>query len=192
VLARTVALVLAGAGIAAAQEGPPVGDQELGARLGLALNLAGIAPGGVRLDGVWLYRLSDRVWFDGRADFTLGGGGSSCTFPATGPSRCDHTVTDGFAALALAGARWFPPASGSVTPWVGGGLGAGLADLTGDDLRGFQLALWASAGARLPVAEGVALAGEGMLSTAATAFGKGIGWQGSVGLAVLLGVDFRM
>src|SRR5262249_62341357 len=74
---------------AAADEGPPVGNQELGARVGVELNMAGVAPGGLRLDGVWLYRLTDRVWFDGRADFTIGGGGSNCSM-----GSCSHAVAD--------------------------------------------------------------------------------------------------
>ncbi len=169
-----------------------VGYQELGARIGVTLDMAGIAPGGLHVAGLWLYRLSDRVWFDGRAAFAIGGGGSDCRFPSTGAAACDHALTDGFSAVLLAGARYFPPAAGQVTPWVGGGVGAGIADFPGDGLPGFALPFWGGAGARVPVADGVAVAGEALLTLGATAYGKGIGWQGSLGLTLAFGVDFRM
>src|SRR5262249_27803705 len=128
----------------------------------------------------------------GRAAFTIGGGGSDCTFPATGPSHCGHALTDGFSAVALAGARFFPEGSGQITPWVGGGVGAGLAGLTRGSVAGFAVPLWAAAGARVPVADGVALAGELLLDLAATAYGKGIGLEGSLGMTIVFGVDFRI
>src|SRR5262249_60273848 len=120
------------------------------------------------------------------------GGGSGCPFPATGPSHCEPSLTDGFSAELLAGVRWFPEVTGQVTPWVGSGVGAGLADLTGDSLTGFTLPLWGGAGARVPVADGVALAGELLLDLAATAYGKGIGLEASLGMTILFGVDFRI
>jgi hypothetical protein len=188
----TVLLVAATAARADEADAPPVGDQELGARIGVSLDLAGVGPGGLSVAGLWLYRLADRVWFDGRAAFAIGGGGPDCVVPATGAARCDHALTDGFAALALAGARWFPPGSGSVTPWLGGGLGAGLADFPGDGVPGFALPLWGGAGARVPVADGIALAGDAILDVAAVFYGKGVGWKGRIGLTLAVGVDFRI
>ena len=191
---RSVFLLALAAAAAHADEGPGpnVGDQELGARIGIDLNLAGVGPGGLHFGGLWLYRLADRVWFDGRASFAIGGGGSNCTFPATGAPSCAHALTDGFSALALAGVRWFPPVSGQVTPWIGGGVGAGLADFPGDGLPGFALPLWGGAGARVPVADGVSLAGEALFEVAGTVYGEGVGWRARLGMTIAFGVDFRI
>jgi hypothetical protein len=187
-----LALVTAAAARADEPEGPPVGDQELGARVGMSLDLAGVGPGGVHVAGVWLYRLADRVWFDGRAAFAIGGGGPDCVVPASGAARCDHALTDGFAAMALAGARWFPPASGSIVPWLGGGVGAGLADFPGDGVSGLALPVWGGGGARLPVADGVALAADALVDVAAVFYAKGVGPKARIGLTLAVGVDFRI
>jgi hypothetical protein len=176
----------------AADEPPLVADQELGARVGVGLDLGGVGPGGFAFAGSWLYRLTETLWFDGRAAFLLGGGGAICTFPASGPGRCDGAVASGFAVELLAGVRGWLPVDGTIRPWLGGGIGAGLVGFSGDDLAGAGVPFWAAAGARARVADAVAVGAEVDVTVAVDHYGRGIGWQGAARLSVLAGVDFAL
>jgi hypothetical protein len=171
---------------------PRVADQELGARVGLGLNLAGVGPGGLYLAGTWLYRLTSGIWFDGRAGFTIGGGGSNCSFPATGASHCDSAVVSGFGAELLAGVRWFLPSSGPLQPWIGGGIGGLYANFSGDNLGGVGLPFWAAGGVRARVSANIALGGEALLSAGPIRYEAPIRGQGFANLHVIFGIDFAL
>lgn len=171
-------------------------DQELGVRVGANLNVAGVGPGGFYVAGSWLYRLTDVLWFDGRAGFTLGGDGAGCSFPVTRAPGCDTQVTSGFGVELLAGLRWFVPTQGqgqgSFAPWIGGGVGGLIADFSGDDLTGAGIPLWVAGGVRVRVSNSVAVGGEADLGFGPVHYGKSIGWEGYLDLKVLFGVEFAL
>lgn len=160
--------------------------------MGVGLNLVGVGPGGFYFGGDWLYRLSSRVWFDGRVAFLIGGGKTDCTTRATGASECSSTMTNGFGTDLLVGLRWFPTDEAGVIPWFGTGIGFGLVDFTGDRLAGLRLPFWAGVGARKTIADGVAIGGEAVATFGPTYLGRDLGWRGDFGLILSFGVDFRL
>lgn len=190
--ASAMFLVFLAAPASADETVPRVADQELGARAGMSLNLGGVGPGGLYLAGTWLYRLTDVLWFDGRAGFSIGGGGSNCVISATGPSHCDSAAVSGFGAELLAGVRWFVPSAGPLQPWIGGGIGGLYANFSGDHLGGVGLPFWAAAGVRARVADNIALGGEALLEAGPIRYESPIRGQGFANLHIIFGIDFAL
>ncbi len=188
-------LFLSVAATAAADEPPRVADQELGARVGMSLNLGGVGPGGFYVAGSWLYRLTDALWFDGRAGFSIGGGGANCVIAPAGsnaPSHCDSAAVSGFGAELLAGVRWFVPTSGLLQPWLGGGIGGLYANFSGDNLGGVGLAFWAAGGVRARVSDTIALGGEAFFEAGPIRYESPIRDQNFANLHIIFGIDFAL
>jgi len=189
------ALVLCLAAAAAhADPQPLIADQELGARLGLDLRLAGVAPGGARIGGAWLLRMNEIIWFDGEASFTYGGGGPRCFLDRDRDRVCSPGVVSGAGFRLLAGARWFAPPRlpSRFVPYLRGGLGAEVLSYAADDVSGLALGGWAGAGGRYRVADTVAVGGDAMIWAGPTVGAQGIGGAGVLGLAVQIGVDLAL
>ena len=199
------AAVLAALGLAAAEAageaepapgaedtgGPLVGDQELGARVGVALG-GRTTPGGLRLSGHHLYRLADRDWFDAGVAFTFGSGREACFRDRRDEVVCQHGFASGFAAEMLAGVSRFFKAEDPFSPFVRGGLGARLIAFPGDDLRGVAVPVWAGAGVRARVHPGIAVTGGAELRVGPAWMTRDIGLEPHASFAITAGVDFSL
>jgi hypothetical protein len=191
-----VALVLL-AGTAHAQDEPepPVAKQELGARLGAQVGLTELAPGGLRLAGVYLYRVDEDYWFDGEAGFVFGGDGDGCHYTRDEELSlsCDHAGLDGFSMGLAAGVRRFWPVTPSgFHPYVRGQAGVSYVDFSADGVAGLGISALAGAGTRYRVAPRVALVGEGLLGLGPGLYDEGLGGRFNLGLIVQLGVEFAL
>jgi len=175
-IAAAVALAAA-PGLAQAEAGADDGvhDQELGARLGLAIG-SRVTAGGLRVGGHYLYRLSDADWFDGAALFTFGGGGAACFRDRSDDIVCDHGRLDGFAGEVAVGVRriFFDDPSG-IRPFARAGIGLRVVHFGDDDVTGLAVPIIAGAGARLRVDERVAVGAEAQLELGAGLFSRGLG-----------------
>jgi hypothetical protein len=189
-LALGVAVLVAAPAAARADDEPQVA---LAAEVGAAGG-GGTTPGGLRLGGRYLYRLSDNDWFDGGLGFTFGGPDTACGRTPPDGMECNHGVADGFAGdLALGVRRHFRGQAG-FTPFLRGGVFGRVLRFAADDISGAAVGLEAGAGvaAELPgkhdvaiVAGASAFAGRGWL-------GGGVGGTGQLGMLVSVGAELRL
>jgi hypothetical protein len=191
VIRRALAL-LALALQAPAWAAPPASDQEIGGRLGLALNLGGLGTGGAGLGGVFLYRVAEAVWIDSRAQVTAGGGGKDCYLARDRSVTCDPATVSGAAITLLVGPRVFLAPVRDLTPHLGGGAGVSYAVLAADDLAGIALPLWVSGGARRELRPGLWLGGELLVTGGPAHFTRGQGWGPFVAISAFATLDFGL
>jgi hypothetical protein len=191
------ALAFVGVVLPAAAE-PTDGDgeaitrtQEIGGAAGLAIG-GRTSPGGVELAGTYLYRLSDHDWLQSAASFTFGGGGPGCFRDRDDAVVCNHGVLDGFAAEASASLRRYFATQGSITPFGRLGLGLRLVSYGADDLRGVAFPIFLGGGVRAAVADDIHVTGSGDLRLGLGHFGRGVGGEPQLSLAILAGVEFAL
>lgn len=190
---------IAAMGTASAQPAAPtpepvtedIPDQLLGGSIGLAGG-GRTTPGGLRITGHYLYQLSDKDWFDGIASFTFGGGGSACFRDRQDDLLCDHGPAAGGAVEVIAAVRRMFAPQGRFRPFVRAGVGLALVRFSDDDLTGASLLLHAGGGLRAAVASGVAIVVGADLAAGAGTFGRGIGGEPQLGLAVTAGAELRL
>jgi len=199
--------VLAAAGTASAEEAAPpaeaaeaasdepVGKQEIGLRLGAQLGWTDLTPGGLRVGGVYLYKLDDITWFDGEAATSFGSGESACFYSRAEELTlvCNHGGLDGFSMSVSAGVRLFyvRRASG-FHPYLRGGAGLSYAGFSGDEVSGAVLFGYGGAGGRFRVAPRVAVGGEALLVLGPGLYNSDLGLQLLGGLVVQFGVEFAL
>lgn len=169
----------------------PAGNQELGARLGLAVG-GRVSPGGLLIGGTYLYRLSDKDWFDGGVGFVYGGGDAVCYRDRQNHLQCDEGVLDGFAAEVTAGIRRFLPGRNNFHPFIHGGLAVRFVSYGADNLRGLAIPLWIGAGVRVTVADGVAVVGGADLEPGLAFMNRGLGVEPHGALSISAGVEFKI
>jgi hypothetical protein len=167
-------------------------DQGLGVSLGVAFGGAGITPGGVRVTGTYLYRLSARDWFDGAAAFTIGSGTAECFRDRLGDRVCEHGATDGFA-VDFVGAvrRSFAPQK-SVTPFARVGAALRFVRFSGDQLAGLAVPLIGGGGVTIELAPSARLVGAAQLEIGGGLFSRGLGTAPQLGLSMGIGVELAM
>ena len=173
----------------------PSSDIALGARLGLQLGVGGATPGGLRVGGVYLHRLTDDWWFDGEAAFSFGGGGMECELsPPIGEAPgCDHGLADGTGLQAIAGARWvIPRGADGFQPYARGGVGLGMASFGDDEVNGLALLAQIAGGGRFHVAERLAVGAEAALFLGPAFFSDDLGTLGYGGLVIQGVVEFEL
>ena len=170
---------------------PDLSDQGIGAELGVAAG-GRVPPGGLRVEGHYLYQLSDRDWFDGTAGFTFGGGGAACFRDRSDTFICDHGLTQGDAVELSAGVRHFMTGQGQFWPFLSGGVGLRLVHFSGDAVTGLAIPLHAGGGIRASITNAVAVTVEGHLELGFGAFNHTLGIQPQLGLAITAGVEFRL
>jgi hypothetical protein len=170
---------------------PELTEQMLGADLGIATG-GRVTPGGARLDGHYLYQLSDQDWFDGVASFTFGGGGAACFRDRSNMTVCEHGAVDGRGVEITASVRrWFAP-RGKMRPFARLGVGVGIVRFSDDSLTGLSIPAHAGGGVRAAVSDDVAIVGQADLGAGIGLFGKGLGSQPQIGLAITAGVEFAL
>lgn len=168
-------------------------DQEIGARLGTQLGALGVTPGGLRVGGVFLYRMSERTWFDAEAASSFGAGASQCNVRQDRSLDCEHGLADGFGFQLGAHLRWFLTTRPSgFQPYVRGGLGLDLAHFGGDDVTGVALTARGSFGIRHPVGSGVMVGGEALLSAGPGLYSGGVGVRPYTALLVQFGLEIAL
>lgn len=166
-------------------------DQGLGISLGVAFG-GRVTPGGVRVTGAYLYRLSARDWFDGAAAFTIGSGAAECFRDRAGDRVCDHGATDGFA-VDFVGAvrRSFAPQK-SVTPFVRLGAALRFVRFSGDQIAGLAVPLIGGGGVTIALAPSARLVGAAQLEIGGGLFSRGLGTAPQLGLSMGIGVELAM
>jgi opacity protein-like surface antigen len=168
-----------------------LGDQAIAAQLGIAAG-GRVTPGGLRIAGHYLYQLSDRDWFDGTASFTFGSGGAACFRDRTDVVVCNHGLADGTAVEVSASVRRMFAPQGAFRPFARVGIGIGAVRFSGDDVSGFVIPLHGGGGVRVKVAPSIAVVAEGELVLGFGGFGRGLGAEPQLGLAVTAGAEFRL
>jgi hypothetical protein len=174
----------AGAGETSASELlDPAGERELGARLGVAMGRR-FTPGGVRVAGVMLYRLSQTDWFDGSMAFTFGRSRSTCFTDRDGAFACDYGVIDGTAIDLVAGIRHFLPGPERFAPYLRAGVGLRLLNFGGDDVRGIAIPVSAGVGVRARVNDLVAVGGDVGAEAGIAWLDHGLGSESQLGVVL--------
>jgi hypothetical protein len=161
----------------------PAGERELGARLGVAMGRR-FTPGGVRVAGVMLYRLSDADWFDGSMAFTFGRSRSTCFTDRDGAFACDYGVIDGTAIDLVAGIRRFLPGPEGFDPYLRAGVGLRLLNFGGDDVRGLAIPVSAGVGVRARVSDLVAVGGDVGAEAGLAWLNRGLGSESQLGIVM--------
>jgi len=169
----------------------PPATQEIGGALGLAAG-GRVTPGGVHVDGVYLYRLSDQDWFVGGIGFTVGGGAAGCFRDRNNDTICDHGVLQGADGELRAGVRRYLPGRQSFAPHAEAGVTLRLARYGDDHLTGVALPVWIGAGVRATVSPGIEVGGGARLEAGPALFGKHLGLEPQLGLVVTVGCDFAI
>jgi len=160
---------------------------ELGATGG-----GGATPGGLRVGGHYLYRLSQHDWFDGGVAFTFGQPRAGCGRVPPDGMRCEHGIIDGFAGDLSLGIRRDLPGKQGFVPFVRGAVFARVLRFGSDDVTG------AAAGGELGFGVRAAVRGNLSVVGGATGFagmarlGNGIGAAGQLGLTIGAGAELRM
>lgn len=175
----------------AASSEDDLGDQGLGAMIGIATG-GRVTAGGLRLEAHYLYQMSTSDWFDGTASFTYGGGGAGCFRDRMDLVVCDHGLADGGAIEVQAGVRRMLAKQGKYRPFARAAIGVTYVRFGDDDVSGFAVPLHLGAGLRTRVASGVAIVGLAELAVGLGTFGRGLGAEPQLGLAVTAGAEFRL
>ncbi len=167
------------------------GERELGIRLGAAMG-TGLSPGGVHLVGVLLYQMSRRDWFEGNLGFTFGRNQAGCFNDRDGTFTCDHGIADGAGIGLTAGVRRFLRPQQRFAPYVRAGLGVRLAQFRADDVRGVAIPVVAGVGVRAQINAVVAVGADVEATAAVGWYGRGLGADATLGLAVQISAEFRL
>ena len=166
-------------------------DQALGGSIGIAGG-GRVTAGGLRVEGHYLYQLAAQDWFDGTAAFTFGGGGAECFRDRMDYVICDHGFTDGRAVEVVAAVRRYFDAQGQFRPYARLGVGLAIVRFGDDDLTGLAIPLHAGGGVRAAVADGVAVVANAELVAGIARFGRGLGNEPQLGIAVTAGAELRL
>lgn len=166
-------------------------DQGLGATAGVAIG-GRLTPGGLRLAGAYLYRLSESDWFDGAASFTIGSGDAACFRDRTDERVCDHGAVDGFAVDFVAAIRrtWAP--RGQFTPFARLGLGARFLRFADDQVAGLAVPIIGGGGLQVALQPHLRLVASAQVEIGGGLFSRGIGTGSQLGLALGAGVEFAL
>jgi hypothetical protein len=168
-----------------------VGDQGISAVLGLAAG-GRTTPGGLRITGRYLYRLSEDDWFDGAAAFTFGSGRAACFRDRADQVICEHGLADGAGFELSANVRRLFAAQGAFRPFARVGVGIGLVRFVDDDVSGFTIPVHGGGGVRVKVAPAIAIVADLELVLGFGGFGRGVGVEPQLGFAITAGAEFRL
>lgn len=169
----------------------PTSDQAIGAQIGLAGG-GDVTPGGLRIDGHYLYQLSANDWFDGVASFTYGGDRAGCYRDRMSTMVCDHGLTSGNGVEIAATVRRMFATSGAFTPFARVGLGVSIVRYAADDVSGFAIPVHLGGGFRAKVAPSVAIVAQGELTVGVGAYTHDLGAKSLFGMAFTAGAEFDL
>lgn len=175
----------------AATEPDDIGDQGIGGAIGLAAGGRATA-GGLRVTGHYLYQLAERDWFDGIASFTFGGGDAGCFRDRSDAVICQHGLASGGSIEIAAGVRRLFDAQGPFRPFARAAVGISLVRFSSDHITGCAIPLHVGAGLRASVTPSIAVVALADLTLGFGLFGRGLGGEPQLGLAVTAGAEFRL
>ncbi len=166
-------------------------DQGIGISLGVAIG-GRVTPGGVRVTGSYLYRLSESDWFDGAAAFTIGSGAAECFRDRLDQRVCDHGPVDGFG-VDFVGAvrRNFTPKK-SFTPFARVGAAVRFVRFSGDQVAGLAIPLIGGGGITIDLSPAMRLVAAGQLEIGGGLFSRGLGTSPQLGLSASAGIEFAL
>jgi hypothetical protein len=164
----------------------------LGAELGATGGSGGTTPGGMRIGGRYLYRMTDHDWFDGGVAFTFGSPQDACWRTPHDGMSCDHGPVDGFSGDLSLGLRRMLPGQGAFTPFVRGGVFGRVLRFSTDDVTGAAIGVDAGAGVAARVRKGVAVVGTAGGFAGRGWLGSGVGGAGQLGMIVTVGAEVRL
>jgi hypothetical protein len=168
-----------------------IGDQGIGGAIGLAAGGRSTA-GGLRITGHYLYQLAERDWFDGIASFTFGGGAAGCFRDRSDALICHHGLATGGSLEIAGGVRRYFAARGQFRPFARAAVGISLVRFSADDLTGIAIPLHVGAGLRARVSPAIAVVALADATLGLGLFGRGLGGEPQLGLAVTVGAEFRL
>lgn len=163
----------------------------LAAELG-AVGGGGATPGGMRVGGRYLVRLSERDWFDGGLAFTFGRPGPGCGRVSPQGMSCDHGVADGFSGDLSIGVRRELGRSTEFVPFVRVAAFARVLRFATDDVTGVAGGGELAAGLRARLRDDLSLVGSAAAFAGLARLGSGFGSAGQLGLTITAGAEFRM
>lgn len=166
-------------------------DQGLGAGMGLAVG-SRHTPGGLRISGAYLYRLSADDWFDGAASFTIGSGAAACFRDREGERVCEHGALDGFAFDVIAAIRRSWPVEDSFAPFLRIGAGLRFVRFSGDSIAGLAVPLIGGGGVAIDMSPTTRLVAAGQLELGAGLFTRDLGAASQFGMSLSVGVEFAL
>lgn len=166
-------------------------DQGLGVGMGLAVG-SRHTPGGLRISGAYLYRLSKDDWFDGAASFTIGSGDAACFRDRDDERVCDHGALDGFAFDVIAAIRRSWPVENSFAPFVRLGAGLRFVRFSGDSIAGLAIPLIGGGGVAIDMSPTTRLVAAGQLELGAGLFTRDLGAATQFGMSLSVGVEFAL
>lgn len=167
-------------------------DQGIGISAGVAIGAGGVTPGGLRIVGGYLYRLSQNDWFDGAAAFTIGSGTAECYRDRVDERVCDHGPVDGFAVDFVGAVRRNFPANKSFAPFVRLGAAVRFVRFSGDQVAGLAIPLIGGGGVTIDLSPRMRLVASGQLEIGGGLFSRGLGTAPQLGLAVNGGIEFAL
>lgn len=170
---------------------PDLGDQAIGASIGVAAGGRSTA-GGLRVSGNYLYQMSEQDWFDGTASFTFGGGDEACFRDRMDTLRCDHGIADGASAAIGANVRRFFGGRGQYWPFLRLGVGVALVRFSDDEVTGIAVPLHAGGGFRVSVSDGIAITAEAGIDLGIAGFTRELGLEPQLGGSVTAGAEFKL
>lgn len=168
---------------------PP--DQAIAATLGAAAG-GRDTPGGVRIGGRWLYRMTENDWFESVATFTFGRSGAACFRDRSDTFICDHGAADGVGAALEGAVRHRILGKGDYQPYLRLGVGVRIDRFGADDVRGLAIPLSAGAGIRVAIKDNLALSGEASVEFGLAWLSHGLGTEPQLGLGITALVEFAL
>jgi opacity protein-like surface antigen len=168
-----------------------LGDQVVSAEAGIASG-GRVTPGGLRINGHYLYQLSERDWFDGVVSFTFGSGRGGCFRDRSDAVICRHGLTDGAGVELSARIRRMLTPRGVFHPFAQIGIGLGLARFSDDDVSGVTFPLHVGGGVRVAVAPTIAIVIEDEIALGIGSFSRGLGIEPQFSFAFTAGVEFQL
>lgn len=166
-------------------------DQALGGHVGVAFGGRSTA-GGVRLAGSYLYRMSERDWFDGAVAFSIGSGDAACFRDRQDDRVCDHSAVDGFAVDFAFAVRRTWMAKERFAPFARVGLGVRFARFSGDEVAGVSVPLLGALGVAVESSPRTRIIAAGQLEAGGGWFSRGVGLEPQLGLGLTLGIEFAL
>lgn len=166
-------------------------DQGIGISAGVAIG-GRLTPGGVRVTGSYLYRLSEDDWFDGAAAFTIGSGTAECFRDRLDERVCDHGPVDGFAVDFVGAVRRNFPSKKSFAPFVRIGAAVRFVRFSGDQVAGLAVPLIGGGGVTVDLSPRMRLVASGQLEIGGGVFSRGLGTAPQLGLTANAGIEFAL
>ncbi|MBL4636562.1 MAG: hypothetical protein JKY56_22110 [Kofleriaceae bacterium] len=168
-----------------------IDNQEIGVTMGIAIG-GGVSPGGLALEGRYLYRLSSLDWVEMSANFSFGSGSAECFRDRNSSVVCSHGPASGTLAQGNAGIRRYFSGQKQFRPFARAGVGLGFVSFGDDEVRGLAIPLYIGAGVRAEVANRVLVVVDATLRAGPSVLNQNLGTEFHLTGTVSAGVEFTL